>query len=139
MRELYQEDGDELTLPLPASGRLHRWLALAEDHPPEWLANHMESPAARWVVVSEDGPAEARERYVAYLEDQEDLPFWAFALAKGFLDDVGEWPLFGMPIEEALNALEEHGDPERAVHEILAGIKPVWPDFRLIHVGREAD
>ncbi|GAB0057506.1 hypothetical protein SIID45300_01835 [Candidatus Magnetaquicoccaceae bacterium FCR-1] len=139
MRELYQEDGDDLTLPLPPSGRLHRWLALAAEHPPEWLAAVVESPTAKWVVVSEDGPEADRQRYVAYLNDLDDLPYWAFALAKGYLDDVGEWPLFGLPVEEALNALEEHGDPLRAVREILAGIKPVWPDFRVMHVGRESD
>ncbi|MBF0272167.1 MAG: hypothetical protein HQL98_08910 [Magnetococcales bacterium] len=135
MRELYQED---LTPPLPASGRRHRWLALASQHPPEWLAAFLESPSARWVVVTEDGPAEDRQRYVAYLEEAADLPYWAFALAKGYLDDVGEWPLFGLPVEEALNALDDHADPIRGVREILAGIQPVWPDFKVIHVGEES-
>jgi hypothetical protein len=133
MRELYQED-----LTLPPSGRRYRWLTLAKEHPPEWLANHLESPSARWAVVTEDGPREDRQRYVAYLEDREDLPYWAFALAKGYLDDVGEWPLFGLMIEESLSALEEHADPIRCVREILAGIQPVWPDFAVIHVGEES-
>ncbi|MBF0613641.1 MAG: hypothetical protein G8237_00820 [Magnetococcales bacterium] len=140
MRELYQEDlnPEDQETTVPPSGRLHRWLALGREHPPEWLAAIMESPQARWVVVTEDGPQEDRQRYVAYLEDRADLPCWAFALAKSFLDDIGEWPLYRLPIEEAMLASEEHGDPIRAVWEILAGVKPIWPDFQVIHVGAES-
>ncbi|MBF0341989.1 MAG: hypothetical protein HQL95_13660 [Magnetococcales bacterium] len=144
MRELHQEDLDDLTAPdgvettLPPSGRLHRWLGLSREHPPEWLAGYLESPTARWVVVTEDGPEEDRQKFVAYLNDATDLPYWAFALAKAFLDDVGEWPLFGLPVEEALHAFDEHGDPLRGVREILEGIRPIWPDFKVIHAGEES-
>ncbi len=116
----------------------HRWLNLAKNQPPEWVASYMEAPSARWVVVTENGPAEARQRMTAYLKDPNDLPYWAFALAKSFLDDVGEWPLFGMFVEQALFALDEHHDPLLSVREILTQIKPVWSDLDVIFVGEEA-
>lgn len=124
-------------LPIPPEARLARWLAIAKTMPPEQLASLVESPQAHWVVITETGDPPHTVRLTAYLNTQEDLPFWAFALAKSYLDDVGEWPLFGMGTEQALIAWEEHQDPIRAVGEMLASVKPVWPDLEVVFVGEE--
>ncbi|MBF0175739.1 MAG: hypothetical protein HQL63_02650 [Magnetococcales bacterium] len=126
----------EHTFP-PWEERHQRWLAIGRDHPPEWLAAYVESPAARWVVSLEDGPDNDRRPYAAYLNDPQDLPHWAYALAKAYLDDVGEWPLFGIRAELALAEFSEHNDISRAVREILAAIHPVWPDVTIRHIGEE--
>ncbi len=117
--------------------RQHRWLAMAKNRPPEWLAAHVASPAATWAAVTETGDGNNRQRLTAYLQDRADLPYWAFALAKSYLDDVGEWPLWGMNTEMALAELENHGDPLRAAREILETVKPVWSDLDLVFVGEE--
>lgn len=130
------EEQEEITGP-PSAARHHRWLALSSTLPPEQLAAFVESPEAGWVVVTETGEIRARIRLTAYLNDRLDLPHWAFALAKSYLDDVGEWPLFGLDTELAFSAWEEHQDPVRAVQEILATVKPVWPDLDVCHVGEE--
>ena len=114
-----------------------RWLAVARSCPPEQLAAMVASPQARWTVVTETGGAADKVRRTAYLNSLEDLPFWAFALAKSYLDDVGEWPLFGMATEQALSRWEEHLDPLRAVRELLASVHPVWPDLEVVYVGEE--
>ncbi|MBF0461593.1 MAG: hypothetical protein HQL87_09370 [Magnetococcales bacterium] len=114
-----------------------RWLAIARTRPPEQLAALVASPQARWTVVTETGGLSDKVRRTAYLDTLEDLPFWAFALAKSYLDDVGEWPLFGMATEQALSLWEEHLDPIRAVREILASVHPVWPDLAVVYVGEE--
>ncbi|MBF0400634.1 MAG: hypothetical protein HQL80_07815 [Magnetococcales bacterium] len=123
--------------PLPPEAQLARWLAIARTMPPEQLAALVESPQARWVVITESGEVPHKVRLTAYLDRQEALPFWAFALAKSYLDDVGEWPLFGMATEQALVAWEEHQDALRSVAEILASVKPVWPDLDVVFVGEE--
>ncbi|MBF0127103.1 MAG: hypothetical protein HQM02_07815 [Magnetococcales bacterium] len=130
---------DDITphTPVPEE-RLQRWLAIGKETPPERLAAYLESPAARWAVITENGPEEDRQRLTAYLLDPRDLPYWAFALAKSYLDDVGEWPLCGMFVEQALSNLEDHGDPIRGVREILAQVKPVWSDLEVLFVGEEA-
>ncbi|MEO5362186.1 MAG: hypothetical protein H7838_00975 [Magnetococcus sp. DMHC-8] len=117
--------------------RLIRWLALARPLPPEELAALVVSPQARWTVITEVGGPASPVRQTAYLESMDDLPCWAFALAKSYLDDVGEWPLFGMATEQALDEWETHRDPGRAVRDILASVKPVWPDLEVIYVGEE--
>lgn len=117
--------------------RHYRWLALAKEKPPEWLAGFVESRTANWVVITENGSPVDRNRLSAYLDAAEDLPFWAFALAKSYLDDVGEWPVFGLNTEQALDAYEEHQDPVQAVQEILATVKPVWADLEVIYAGPE--
>ncbi|MBF0143308.1 MAG: hypothetical protein HQL57_11200 [Magnetococcales bacterium] len=121
----------------PPEARRQRWLSLAKANPPEWLAAFVESPRARWVVVTEEGSGRHLVRRSAYLLDIEDLPYWAFALAKCYLDDVGEWPLFGMQAEAALQDFADHQDPLLAVPRILAAIKPVWPDVVVTFVGEE--
>lgn len=110
-----------------------RWLALADQHPPEWLASYVSSGQASCVVVTEHGGG--GEPCMACLESMEDLPYWAFALAKSYLDDVGEWPLLGMSVEYALLDYESHGDPERALEEIMATIQSVWCDVAVRFVG----
>ncbi|MBF0180269.1 MAG: hypothetical protein HQM03_09620 [Magnetococcales bacterium] len=134
MRELHQES----MTPITHEERMQRWLAIAKERFPEQLAAHLDPHPAHWVAITENGPPEDRQRFTAYLRDPLDLPYWAFVLAKSYLDDVGEWPLFGMFVEQALSQWEEHGDPLRAVREILAQVKPVWSDLDLIHVGEEA-
>lgn len=124
---------------LPPEARLHKWLGIGSQLPPEALAAHVEADTAHWVVVTEEGPPADRRRHTAYLLDGEDLPFWAFALAKSWLDDVGEWPLYGMHAEDALEAYIEHGNVERAVREIVAAITPVWPDVEILYVGEEKE
>ena len=114
-----------------------RWLAMASGLPPEQLATIVTSPQASWVVITQSGGTVDAVRRTAYLESSADLPCWAFVLAKSYLDDVGEWPLFGMATEQALGKWEEHQDPVRAVQEILASIKPVWPDLEVVYVGEE--
>ena len=114
-----------------------RWLAIGRMLPPEQLAAIVASPQACWTVITETGGAADNVRRTAYLNRADDLPFWAFALAKGYLDDVGEWPLFGLATEQALSLWEEHLDPVRAVQEILASVKPVWPDLEVIYAGEE--
>ncbi|MBF0624377.1 MAG: hypothetical protein HQL82_06175 [Magnetococcales bacterium] len=123
--------------PQPAAVRQHRWLAIGASHHPEEVAAWVESPQAAWQVVTEEGPEADRRVYTARLEEREDLPYWAYALAKAFLDDVGEWPLFGFMTEAALADYEDHGDPERAVDEILATVHPVWPEVRVRSIGRD--
>ncbi len=117
--------------------RLVRWKVLAKGHPPEWLASYVASPGSRWTVITQEGHGHALKRRTAYLKTREDMPCWAFELARSYLDDVGEWPLYGMKSEAALFAYEEHQEPERAVREILTGIEPVWPDVRVLYVGEE--
>lgn len=123
--------------PIPPEARQARWLATARTMPPEALASLVESPQAHWVVITETGDPPHTVRMTAYLNEEADLPFWAFALAKSYLDDVGEWPLFGIATEQALIAWEEHQDPTRSVWEILASVKPVWPDLEVVYVGEE--
>ena len=123
--------------PIPPEARHARWLAIAHSMPPEQLAALVESSQAHWVVITETGDPPHTTRLTAYLNAQEDLPFWAFALAKSYLDDVGEWPLSGIATEQALVAWEEHQDPIRSVWEILASVKPIWPDLEVIYVGEE--
>ncbi|MBF0613268.1 MAG: hypothetical protein HQL55_19290, partial [Magnetococcales bacterium] len=113
--------------------RLYHWLRITEGQPPEWVASYVQSPQATWSVVLEDGPDIDRHHYTAFLEDPQDLPFWAFALAKAYLDDVDEWPLYAITAELALDAFEEHGDPVLAVHHVLSSVTPVWPDVRVVY------
>lgn len=117
--------------------RLALWLSITRALPPEQLAALVVSPQARWAVTTTTGGTTDTVHLTAYLESIDDLPFWAFALAKSYLDDVGEWPLFGMATERALDLLEEHRDPVRAVREILATVKPVWPDLEVLYIGEE--
>lgn len=117
--------------------RYYRWLAIAKNNPPEWLASYMESDQAHWAIITETGGEKDRIRLTSYLLDPLDLPYWAFALAKSYLDDVGEWPLFGIKTEIALSNWEDHQDPIRAVHEILNTVTPVWPDLKVLYVGQE--
>lgn len=128
------------------SERLIYWLAIAKHHPPEWLASYVESPKASWAVVTENGPDIDRERNTAYLQRFQEAPYWAFALAKSYLDDVGEWPLAGVKTELTLAQYEErleqgeeenHSNIERAVREILNTVKPVWPELDVIFTGEE--
>ena len=114
-----------------------RWLAIGKTMPPEQLAAIVESPQAPWAVTTVTGGEYDRTRLTAYLNQAEQLPFWAFALAKSYLDDVGEWPLFGMHTELAFHTWQDHQDPIRAVHEILASVKPVWPDLEVLYAGKE--
>ncbi len=123
--------------PLSPEERRARWLAIGGTLPPEQLAAWVESPQARWAVITETGGPADTTRLTAYLNSPDDWPFWSFALAKSYLDDVGEWPLFGMATEQALEEWEEHRDPGRAVREILASVQPVWPDLRVVYVGQE--
>ncbi|MBF0371497.1 MAG: hypothetical protein HQL52_18815 [Magnetococcales bacterium] len=119
--------------------RRMRWLGRAKGKPPEWLATFVESPQAGWVVVTEEGEKPHEVRRSAYLEEPAELPFWAFVVAKAYLEDVGEWPLYGMNTEMALDTFIEGGelDPASAVRQILATVKPVWPDLEVVFVGRE--
>ena len=125
------------TFEQPPVERQQRWLAISRTMPPEELASIVESGHPRWVVITETGGSLDRIRRTAYLNSSKDFPYWAFALAKSFLDDVGEWPLFGLHTEMAFDSWEEHQDPVRAVQEMLASIKPVWPDLEVIYVGQE--
>nr|CRH05871.1 conserved protein of unknown function [Candidatus Magnetococcus massalia] len=122
---------------IPQNSRLAFWLHRCEGMPPEQVAAWQEPPPARWQVVIEDGPQLKRQRYIAQLAQQEDLPFWAYALAKAYLDDVGEWPLFGFQADHALTLFEDHGDTERAVRDVMAAIKGVWPDVEVIFIGQD--
>ncbi|MEO5376281.1 MAG: hypothetical protein H7832_00625 [Magnetococcus sp. DMHC-6] len=117
--------------------RLARWFGIAKDRPPEWLTTFMDSSKAHWVVITEEGGEADHRRSSAFLEQVEDLPYWAFVLAKSYLDDVGEWPLFGMKAEMALNEFLDHHDPILAVREILSSIETVWPDFSITFIGKE--
>ncbi|WP_085442165.1 hypothetical protein [Magnetofaba australis] len=117
-----------------ASQRKTLWLVRGENAAPETLASWSDGPQARWSVVIEDGPEIDRKRYLACLSDQLDLPFWAFAVAKAYLDDVGEWPLFGMAAEVALESYEEHQDIDLAVREIIAAVHPVWPEVTVTRI-----
>lgn len=148
------------TLPSnPIERRLY-WLAVAEGQPPERFSAYIEDPSAPWTIVTENGPALQKERYSAYLLRWEEAPYWAFALAKSYLDDVGEWPLTGIETEWALLQFEqqreqraqEEGETEgegetenealtlmiqEAVRTILHTVKRVWPDLEVIYAGRE--
>ncbi|MEO5353480.1 MAG: hypothetical protein H7835_09770 [Magnetococcus sp. XQGC-1] len=126
------------TSPTPEE-RLARWLSITRGMPPEQLAALTVTPRARWAVTTETGGPDHGVTLTAYLESSDDLPFWAFALAKSYLDDVGEWPLFGMATEQALDMWAEHQDSIRAVREILATVKPVWPDLEVLYVGQEKE
>ncbi|MBF0426087.1 MAG: hypothetical protein HQL66_09765 [Magnetococcales bacterium] len=128
---------DAEQIPTPWEERHQRWLAIGREHPPEQLAAYVAAPGARWAVSLADGTDDARKVYTAYLEEQAELPFWAFALAKAYLDDVGEWPLFGPRAEVALAEYLDHGDVVRAVRAIIAAIHPVWPDVTILHIGEE--
>lgn len=134
--EEFLEESLEESEPCP-SERQHRWLGISRTMPPEQLAAFVESHQACWVVITETGDPQDRTRLTAYLNAWQDLPFWAFALAKSYLDDVGEWPLFGLQTEQAFSLWEEHQDPIRAVLEILASVKPVWSDLEVLYVGEE--
>lgn len=112
-----------------------RWLALANIHPPESLATYVASKNASVVVVTGGHGVEGDVPGSAYLESMDDVPFWAFALAKSYLDDVGEWPLVGMHAEYALLDYTEHKDPKRALTEIMAAIKRVWSDVEVVFIG----
>lgn len=125
---------------LAPEARRQRWLHIARNHPPEALASHLSSPESDWVVVTEEGPEIDRVRRAAYLDDPDDLPYWAFALAKLYLDDVGEWPLYGMQAEAALLTWESNPDPDHlveTVRAILASVTPVWPDLKVLSIGKE--
>lgn len=122
---------------IPLEGRLARWMAQTIGQPPETLANHIASPTASWVVVTTDGPEIDPQRHTAYLDEEADLPCWAYVLAKSFLDDVGEWPVFGMAADNALANWEDHQDASRAVREILATVQPVWPEVTMLYVGKK--
>lgn len=115
--------------------RRQRWLGQTAEKTPEEIAAWVEGPTARWSVVTEEGEGPALQRRTAFLNTSEELPYWAYVLAKSYLDDVGEWPLSGFAAETALAEFEEHRDPVRAVHEILASVLPVWPDVRVVFVG----
>lgn len=125
------------TSPISLEERLHRWFATAENQPPEWLADYHQSPTAPWVAVVEDGPEIDRQRFTARLDEADDLACWALVLAKAYLDDVEEWPLFGIKAELALDSYQDHGDPVRAVQEIMAAIQPVWPEVKVVQVHQE--
>ncbi|MBF0146265.1 MAG: hypothetical protein HQL84_09545 [Magnetococcales bacterium] len=112
----------------------HRWLALANGHPPEWIASYVASPGAACVVTT-TGYGEGGEPCSAWLESMAEVPYWAFALAKSSLDDVGEWPLVGMQVEYALLDYEQHRDPGQALAEIVAAIKTVWNEVEVVYVG----
>jgi hypothetical protein len=126
------------TSPSPEE-RLARWLSITQGMPPERLAALIVTPQARWAVTTKTGDPAHEVTLTAYLESSSDLPFWAFALAKSYLDDVGEWPLFGMATEQALDMWAEHQDSIRAVREILATVKPVWPDLEVVYIGKEKE
>ena len=119
------------------SERYYQWLQRAEGHPPEWLANYIASPQAKWIVTTADGQMPDRRHAMARLESETDLPYWAFVLAKSYLDDVGEWPLFGMNAEQALEEFADHGNASRAVREILHSVLPVWPDVTVCDIAYE--
>ncbi|MBF0308167.1 MAG: hypothetical protein HQL56_01400 [Magnetococcales bacterium] len=115
--------------------RYHHWLQLAV-LPPEVLANHSDSAGEEWIVVTAEGDPPDRQHHMARLASSEDLPYFAFALAKSYLEDVGEWPLFGMKAEDALASWEESSaEPREAVRTILASVHPVWPDVELLFAG----
>lgn len=120
---------------LPAFDRLLYWTRLAEGQPPEAWAAFEASPTAPWIVITEDGPPLDRHRYRCRLEQAEDLPCWAFVLARSYLEEIGEWPLCAPAAEFALAAWEEHQDHERAVREIMATVLPVWPEVTVVYVG----
>ncbi|MBF0423968.1 MAG: hypothetical protein HQL73_13355 [Magnetococcales bacterium] len=111
-----------------------RWLTLAANRPPEWLATYVASPTASTVVVT-GGQETGDLPCSAYLESMDDVPYWGLALAKSYLDDAGEWPLLGMHVEYALMEYTEHGDPERALMEIVSTIRKVWSDVNVLFVG----
>jgi hypothetical protein len=132
--------------PKNASQRRIYWLAIAKNHPPEWLASYIESPQSRWAIVTENGPANQRERNSAYIQHWQDAPYWAFALAKSYLDDVGEWPLTGIKTELTLanfeELLEQDGGEnkettQQAIRDILDTVKPVWPELDVVFSGEE--
>lgn len=132
------EDSNPFDDAPPAVARQQRWLGIGKEQPPEDLAAHVESPQARWTVITEDGPEIKRLRRAAYLEDPLDLPYWAYALAKAYLDDVEEWPLFGLKADLGLEKYHtDHQDPIQAVHEILEAVTPVWPEFTVIDILQE--
>ncbi|MEO5365070.1 MAG: hypothetical protein H7831_01675 [Magnetococcus sp. WYHC-3] len=123
---------------MPHRARRIQWLELAGRMPPEALASHIQADDAAWVVVTEQGDAPDVQRHTAYLSEAADLPFWAFALAKSYLDDVGEWPLTGLATESALERVLADGlEGDAAVRLILGTLEPVWPDVRVVFVGRE--
>ncbi|MBF0357629.1 MAG: hypothetical protein HQL70_03410 [Magnetococcales bacterium] len=134
------------TKPRNATERRIYWLAIAKHHPPEWLASYVESQKANLVIVTENGPAIQKERSSAYLENIEDAPYFAFALAKSYLDDVGEWPLAGIATELALVNFEEQiikdgktdiTTVEQSVRAILKTVQPIWPELDVVFFGEE--
>lgn len=133
MREFGTEQQDDVSDEASVEEKWGKWLALIGGHPPEWLASYVESPQASCMVVT--GHGAGMEQRTACLDRLEDIPYWALALAKAYLDDVGEWPLQGMHAEYALLDYELHRDPRRALTEIIAAIKPVWPDVEVIYAG----
>ncbi|MEG3641058.1 hypothetical protein [Magnetococcus sp. PR-3] len=131
-----QENDQEIPLPPATSARLARWATLTQDQPPEQLAQWQDRPTSPWVVVIEDGPALDRQRYIAKFELQEEIPFWAYTLCKAYLDDVGEWPLFGFQADKALLQFEEHTDIEKATKEVIECLNTVWPEVTLVYLGQ---
>ena len=136
----------DYTTPRNSSERRLYWLAIAKNHPPEWLAAYIETTDSCWAVVTENGPAIQRQRNTAYLQRWQESPYWAFALAKSYLDDVGEWPLAGIQTELALAGFEERleqgeeessANIEQAVREILASVQQVWPELEMVFIGEE--
>ncbi|MBF0097617.1 MAG: hypothetical protein HQM04_14045 [Magnetococcales bacterium] len=134
MMQKWVDEEDAVTVRVSDEERLVRWLAVGRTLPPEGLATLREVEESGWRVVTASGDALSRSEQVACLREQADLPFWAFALAKSYLDDVGEWPLFGMATEQALAAYAEHRDVLRAVQELLVSVQAVWPDVQLVRV-----
>jgi hypothetical protein len=134
MMQKWVDEEDAVTVVVSDEERLVRWLAVGRTLAPEGLAALRQVEGSGWRVVTASGDALSRTERVACLQEQADLPFWAFALAKSYLDDVGEWPLFGMATEQALAAYEEHHDALRAVQELLATVQPVWPDVQLVQI-----
>ncbi|MBF0194519.1 MAG: hypothetical protein HQL71_08160 [Magnetococcales bacterium] len=134
------------TKPTNQSERRIYWLAIAKNNPPEWLASYIETPQSKFAIVTENGPTIKKERNSAYLENWQDAPYWAFALAKSYMDDVGEWPLAGIATELTLTHYEEQLDQngetgqaiaEQAVRNILLTVQAVWPELEVIFVGEE--
>ncbi|ABK44634.1 hypothetical protein Mmc1_2133 [Magnetococcus marinus MC-1] len=130
------EHEQEIPLPPATSSRLARWAAQSDGMPPEQLAQWQDRATSPWVVIVEDGPALARQRYTARFELEEEIPFWAYTLCKAYLDDVGEWPLFQFIADTALLLFEDHTDIARATHEVFAALSTVWPEVTLVYLGK---
>ncbi|MBF0110888.1 MAG: hypothetical protein HQL76_17110 [Magnetococcales bacterium] len=134
---MFEFQETEMTFDARMEEKRHFWLALANRHPPEWFATYVAAPGAGCAVVTRHGVE--NEPCCAWLERMEDVPFWAFALAKSYLDDVGEWPLTGMAVEMALLAYEQHQNPEMAVNEIITALRSVWNEVEVVRMGMGRD